>query len=95
MILPILRAILQARQGKPTSPCLMMSWIDYNGFETTGIYSDDGSGTGIAGLTDYNVSVPVTPIAWLAIASDTLQITVTVTPLNGQSLQAVGYRMNN
>ena len=68
--------------------------MDYNGFATTGIYSADGSGTGIAGLTDYNVSVTVTPIAWLAVASDAVQITVTATTPNGQSLQAVGYRMN-
>jgi MSHA pilin protein MshD len=68
--------------------------MNYNGFATTGIYSADGSGTGIAGLTDYNVSVAVTPIAWLAVANDAVQITVTVTPPNGQSLQAVGYRMN-
>jgi MSHA pilin protein MshD len=69
--------------------------MDYNGFATTGIYSADGSGTVITGLSDYNVSVAVVPIAWLAVASDAVQITVTVTPPNGQALQAVGYRMNH
>jgi MSHA pilin protein MshD len=69
--------------------------MDYNGFATTGIYSADGSGTVITGLSDYSVSVAVVPIAWLAVASDAVQITVTVTPPNGQPLQAVGYRMNN
>jgi MSHA pilin protein MshD len=69
--------------------------MDYNGFATTGIYSADGSGTVITGLSDYSVSVAVVPIAWLAVASDTVQITVTVTHPNGQSLQAVGYRMNH
>jgi len=69
--------------------------MDYNGFATTGIYSADGSGTGIAGLSNYSVSVTVTPTAWLAVADDTLQITVTVTPPNEQSLQVVGYRMNH
>lgn len=68
--------------------------MDYNGFTTTGIYSADGSGASITGLADYNVSVTVTPIAWLAVANDAVQITVTITPPNGQSLQAVGYRMN-
>lgn len=68
--------------------------MDYNGFATTGIYSADGSGTGITGLADYNVSVTVTPIAWVAVAGDAVQITVTTTMPNGQMLQAVGYRMN-
>lgn len=68
--------------------------MDYNGFATTGIYSADGSGAGITGLADYNVSVAVTPIAWLAVASDAVQINVTATTPNGQSLQAIGYRMN-
>lgn len=82
--------------GVPTQAnrALFDDVMDYNGFATTGIYSADGSGTGIAGLTDYNVSVTVTPIAWLAVASDAVQITVTATTPNGQSLQAVGYRMN-
>jgi len=69
--------------------------MDYNGFATTGIYSADGSGSVLTGLSDYSVDVTVTPIEWLAVASDTVQITVTVTPPNGQSLQAVGYRMNH
>jgi len=69
--------------------------MDYNGFATTGIYSADSSGSVLTGLSDYSVNVTVTPIAWLAVASDTVQITVTVTPPNGQSLQAVGYRMNH
>jgi MSHA pilin protein MshD len=69
--------------------------MDYNGFATTGIYSADGSGTVITGLSDYNVSVTVVPITWLAVASDAVQITVTVTPPNGQSLQTIGYRMNH
>lgn len=68
--------------------------MDYNGFATTGIYSADGSGTGITGLTDYNVSVTVTPITWLAVAGDAVHITVTVTPPDGQMLQTVGYRIN-
>ncbi len=68
--------------------------MDYNGFATTGIYPADGSGISVTGLANYNVSVAVTTIAWVAVASDTAQITVTVTDPSGQSLQAVGYRVN-
>jgi MSHA pilin protein MshD len=78
-----------------TNRALFDDVMDYNGFATTGIYSADGSGTVITGLADYSVSVTVVPITWLAVASDTVQISVTVTPPNGQSLQAVGYRMNH
>ena len=69
--------------------------FDYNGFTTNGIYAADGSASAIAGLTNYTVSVAVTNTAFAGIAAaDVAQITVTVTDANGQSLQAVGYRVN-
>jgi MSHA pilin protein MshD len=68
--------------------------FDYNSFTTTGIYPADGSGIGITGLANYNVSVTVVPIAWVAVASDAAQITVTVIDPSGQSLETVGYRVN-
>ena len=69
--------------------------MDYNGFATTGIYPADGSATVVPGLADYDVSVTVTNTAWDSIpAADAVQITVTVTDPRGQSIQAVGYRVN-
>jgi MSHA pilin protein MshD len=68
--------------------------FDYNGFKTTGVYPADGSATGVTGLGGYNVSVAVATVAWVAVATDAAQITVTVTDPSGQSLQAVGYRTN-
>ncbi|MDO9048124.1 MAG: hypothetical protein Q7U66_10350 [Methylobacter sp.] len=68
--------------------------MDYNNFATTGIFPADGSTTGVTGLANYNVSVAVTTIAWVAGAADAVQITVTVTDPSGQSIQAVGYRVN-
>lgn len=69
--------------------------MDYNGFVTTGIYPADGSATAITGLSNYNVSVAIANIAWNSIpASDVAQITVTVTDSSGQSIQAIGYRVN-
>lgn len=70
--------------------------MDYNGFTTTGIYPADGSSTGVAGLSGYNVKVVVETIAaWASIsAGDVVQITVTATDPSGQTVQAVGYRVN-
>lgn len=69
--------------------------MDYNGFATTGIYPADGSATAITGLSNYNVSVAIANIAWDSIpAGDVAQITVTVTDSSGQSIQALGYRVN-
>lgn len=67
--------------------------MDYNGFATTGIFSTDGSA--VTGLASYNVSVTVTTIAWVAGTTDAKQITVTVTDPSGQSIDAVGYRVNH
>ena len=69
--------------------------FDYNGFATTGIFPADGSVIGVTGLANYNVSVTVATVAWVAVAGDATQITVTVTDPRGQSIQAVGYRVNN
>lgn len=71
--------------------------MDYNGFATTGIYPADGSGTGVTGLSAYNVSVAVvkTTTAWGTVAAgDAAQITVTVTDPSGQTLETVSYRVN-
>jgi MSHA pilin protein MshD len=71
--------------------------MDYNGFATTGIYPADGSGIVVTGLTNYNVRVAVvkTTVAWGTIpAGEAAQITVTVTDPGGQTLEAVGYRVN-
>ena len=68
--------------------------FDYNGFATIGIFPADGSATGVTGLADYSVSVSVATIAWVTGATDAAQITVTVTEPNGQTIDAVGYRVN-
>jgi MSHA pilin protein MshD len=68
--------------------------FDYNNFATIGIFPADGSSTGVTGLANYNVSVAVTTIAWVTVATDAAQITVTVTDPRGQTIQAVGYRVN-
>lgn len=69
--------------------------MDYNGFATMGIYPADGSATVVPGLADYNVRVDVANIAWDSIpAADAVQITVTVTDPGGQTIEAVGYRVN-
>jgi MSHA pilin protein MshD len=66
--------------------------FDYNGINTTANVI-----TGITGLSSYAVTVAVVnpAIAWGTIpANDVAEITVTVTDSSGQSLQAVGYRVN-
>lgn len=71
--------------------------FDYNSFATAGIFPADGSAIAVAGLGNYSVGVNVVnpPAAWGTIpANDVAQITVTVTDPSGQSLQAVGYRVN-
>lgn len=68
--------------------------FDYNGFATLGIFPADGSATGVTGLADYSVSVSVATIAWVTEAADAAQITVSVTEPNGQTIDAVGYRVN-
>jgi MSHA pilin protein MshD len=71
--------------------------FDYNGFATAGIFPADGSTIAVTGLGKYGVGVNVVnpPAAWGSIpANDVAQITVTVTDPSGQSLQAVGYRVN-
>lgn len=68
--------------------------FDYNGFATTGVFPADGSAAGVTGLANYNVSVAVTTIGWVTVATDAAQITVTVTDPRGQTIQAVGYRVN-
>lgn len=69
--------------------------MDYNGFATIGIYPADGSASVVPGLAGYNVSVTVVNTAWGSIlAADAVQITITVTDSSGQSIQAVGYRVN-
>ncbi|MFI3138317.1 MAG: hypothetical protein QX197_16210 [Methylococcaceae bacterium] len=73
--------------------------FDYDGFATLGIFPADGSATGITGLADYNVSVTIVNTAWVVGAitipsADVAQITVTVTEPSGQTIDAVGYRVN-
>jgi MSHA pilin protein MshD len=68
--------------------------FDYDGFATIGIFPADGSATGVTGLADYSVSASVATIAWVAGATDAAQIIVTVTEPNGQTIDAVGYRVN-
>lgn len=71
--------------------------LDYNGFTTVGVYPADGSATPVTGLTAYNVSVVVTtPLtaAWGSVPADqAAQIVVTVTAPNGETLNALGYRI--
>lgn len=70
---------------------------DYDGFTTTGIFPADGTAIAITGLENYSVNVTVanSAAAWGTVpASDVAEITVTVTDPNGQSLSAVGYRVN-
>ena len=71
--------------------------FDYNGFSTSGIYPADGTATIITGLDNYsvNVSVANSAAAWGTVpATAVAEITVTVTDPNGQSLSAVGYRVD-
>ncbi|MCX7095378.1 MAG: hypothetical protein NTY50_18285 [Methylobacter sp.] len=73
--------------------------FDYDGFATLGIFPADGSATGVTGLADYNVSVTVVNTAWVVgvitiPSTDAAQITVSVTEPNGQTIDAVGYRVN-
>lgn len=66
--------------------------FDYNGMNTSAEVI-----TGITGLASYNLTVAVAnpAAAWGTIpATDVAQITVTVTDSGGQSIQAVGYRVN-
>lgn len=64
--------------------------FDYNGINTTADVI-----TGMAQLASYAVSVAVVNTAFDTIVmADAAQITVTVTDSSGQSLQAVGYRVN-
>lgn len=67
--------------------------MDYNGFATTGIYPADGSSIAVSGLTNYSVRVEVTD-ATIAGVTAAKQITVTVTDPRGETLDAVGYRVN-
>lgn len=66
--------------------------FDHNGINTTANVI-----TGIAELASYSVNITVInpAAAWGTIpAIDVAQITVTVTDPSGQTLQAVGYRVN-
>lgn len=62
---------------------------DYQGFNTTGIYTVDGAAP-IAGLGNYNASVSVANAALNGIAA--VLITVTVTDPQGNAMQISGYR---
>ena len=67
--------------------------FDYHGINTTGAVI-----TGITALASYTVNVAVVnpATAWGTIpATDVAEITVTVTDSNGQSIQAIGYRVND
>jgi hypothetical protein len=66
--------------------------LDYNGFATTGIYPADGSATVVSGLSAYSVSVAISSITWSGAPA--YQIEVTVTAPNGESLSALGYRVD-
>jgi MSHA pilin protein MshD len=65
---------------------------DYQGFNTTGIYTVDGVAP-IAGLGNYNASVTVANAALNGIAAgNAVLITVTVTDPQGNAIQISGYR---
>jgi len=71
--------------------------MDYNGFSTTGAYPASGV-TAVTGLESYNVSVVVLkPLAanWGNIsAASAARITVTVTDPIGQTVEAIGYKVD-
>ncbi|HUW76636.1 MAG TPA: type II secretion system protein [Gallionella sp.] len=65
---------------------------DYQGFNTTGIYTVDGTAP-IVGLEKYNASVTVANAALNGIAAgNAVLITVTVTDPQGNAIQVSGYR---
>ena len=68
--------------------------MDYNGFNTTGIYAIDG--TLVAGLSDYVLTTTVVATALGTIpAASSVLITVTVTdPIKSEAVVASGYRTN-
>ncbi len=72
--------------------------MDYNGFATTGVFPANGAASAVPGLGNYNVSVVVLkPLAaaWGNIpAASAAHITVTVAGPSGQSIEAVGYRVD-
>jgi len=72
--------------------------MDFNGFATTGAFPANGAALAVPGLESYNVSVVVLkPLAadWGNIAAaSAARITVTVAGPSGQSIEAVGYRVD-
>lgn len=69
---------------------------DYHGYASTGIYAIDDLGTPISGLSDYAVSVQVTPVAsFNGISGQTKRITVTVTGPINTTVTLEGYRTNH
>ena len=68
--------------------------MDYNNFNTTGIYAIDG--TLVTGLSGYSLTTTVVPTAFGNIpAASSVLITVTVTDPSGQSIVTSGYRTNH
>lgn len=76
------------------SPANRADWdniCDYSGLPDT--VARDQTGTAIAGLGDYQVSVAITQPAWQGIAaSDALRVDVTVTDAAGGSTVLTGIR---
>jgi MSHA pilin protein MshD len=68
--------------------------MDYNNFNTTGIYAIDG--TPVAGLNGYALTTTVVPTALGNIsATSSVLLTVTVTDPMGEAIVASGYRTNH
>ncbi len=72
---------------------------DYNGFATGGIFTVTDAAAASAVLANYNASVAVTPAAlsdaaglFPIAAASAVQIDVTVTGPNGETVTATGYR---
>jgi MSHA pilin protein MshD len=80
--------------GSPATRATFNDEDEYNGLSDVGAH--DQSGTAIAYLTGYNVSVAVTQTTALSgiTAANARQINVTVTDPTGTSVMLTGYRAN-
>lgn len=81
----------EARYGGAAVNAQFDNANDYQGFSMTGI--NDITNTAVAGLTGYSASVAVTNSSIAAIpSSESLLISVTVTPPSGDTVVMEGYR---
>ncbi len=81
----------------PSAPASRQAYdnvCDYAGLVDNG--ARNAYGETLAGLGDYRVSVAVTPLAWNGlVASDVLEVLVTVRDPSGQELRLGGYRVRH